>query len=754
MANEEKPLMDTQPTVHDESNFRPPDAADNVASVTSEDDSRPLGASDGARTGVLERAVGALDAMNHPESSVLEEPTEPSGVANGNVPVNLANNKRYYITKDNLDTYVKIEEGDGSTETRYILDFGFFLKKSTKVKEGKSVKEWDINTNRLKDIRDHWDPKIQSHLLVYMFTQTICATANVFKMNYVQYLVMVIFTFFAGSLAYLVRWPTERALFGSMDMNGAMISLSVCLAIIILLEFWEYHMTGNGYFQWTNFFQVLLIFQCIAYLLIIPWESYLSVTNTKKVMEILESTNLAMNVTHDMVWQEQPCSFLKTLNYSNFSSTVGKAKFMQESMQTEIVANFISDLTLDAIGNFEDVESNITDVSYYLMYISHDKFLIDNDTIRLEYTFNLTFPNGTHADYHNHQFLIDIEKTLRTTKKEIGKSLAILEEILELVDLDTVHSTHYDEYKICMRRITKILFNYQVMFKKLTNAVKAFDDVEVIYTFFNKYFFLHFSVWVIFWMALVSFSLVGRSKTTGIYTIMLRKLFIKTIAMLLFFMTLISAFANALRLLIDHRESQFRPALGAVNKVLAMMTGELEYSDTFQPGPGESDTSATVKQITFAFFTLVMVILSCNFLIAITMDDLNKIRRNAVSNQCKNILFGVLSKNSDGETEGVSDIQKLVNKYFPEVDEPQCLACFHLCLEKNSENKFINFVLRMLHNIQMESNKMSLWVCNKKTGEKGRRFKGGFLSIDTVSEVMGDKKGYETIQFSPRSQEP
>ena len=513
-------------------------------------------------------------------------------------------------------------------------------------------------------------------------------------------------------------------------------------------------MTGNGYFQWTNFFQVLLIFQCIAYLLIIPWESYLSVTNTKKVMEILESTNLAMNVTHDMVWQEQPCSFLKTLNYSNFSSTVGKAKFMQESMQTEIVANFISDLTLDAIGNFEDVESNITDVSYYLMYISHDKFLIDNDTIRLEYTFNLTFPNGTHADYHNHQFLIDIEKTLRTTKKEIGKSLAILEEILELVDLDTVHSTHYDEYKICMRRITKILFNYQVMFKKLTNAVKAFDDVEVIYTFFNKYFFLHFSVWVIFWMALVSFSLVGRSKTTGIYTIMLRKLFIKTIAMLLFFMTLISAFANALRLLIDHRESQFRPALGAVNKVLAMMTGELEYSDTFQPGPGESDTSAIVKQMTFAFFTLVMVILSCNFLIAITMDDLNKIRRNAVSNQCKNILFGVLSKNSDGETEGVSDIQKLVNKYFPEVDEPQCLACFHLCLEKNSENKFINFVLRMLHNIQMESNKMSLWVCNKKTGEKGRRFKGGFLSIDTVSEVMGDKKGYETIQFSPRSQEP
>ena len=223
--------------MHDESNFRPPDAADNVASVTSEDDSRPLGASDGARTGVLERAVGALDAMNHPESSVLEEPTEPSGVANGNVPVNLANNKRYYITKDNLDTYVKIEEGDGSTETRYILDFGFFLKKSTKVKEGKSVKEWDINTNRLKDIRDHWDPKIQSHLLVYMFTQTICATANVFKMNYVQYLVMVIFTFFAGSLAYLVRWPTEWALFGSMNMNGAMISLSVCLAIIILLEF-------------------------------------------------------------------------------------------------------------------------------------------------------------------------------------------------------------------------------------------------------------------------------------------------------------------------------------------------------------------------------------------------------------------------------------------------------------------------------------------------------------------------------------
>ena len=60
--------------------------------------------------------------------------------------------------------------------------------------------------------------------------------------------------------------------------------------------------------------------------------------------------------------------------------------------------------------------------------------MIDNDTIRLNYTFNLTFPNDTHADYHNHQFLIDIEKTLKSTKEEIGKSLAILKEILEMAD--------------------------------------------------------------------------------------------------------------------------------------------------------------------------------------------------------------------------------------------------------------------------------------------------------------------------------
>ena len=710
MGDEEKPFMDVKPGVHEASNSRPPSACYDAVSVTLEDEAIPLGTSDGGRPVVSEG-----DATNFPK------PTD--------------------LTKDNLDKHVKIEEIGGSTETRYILDFGFFVKEDGK-----------INTGLLERIRDHWDPKIQSHLLVYMFTQTICTAANVFRMYYGQYLAMLIFTFFAVSLAYLVRWPTESVLFGQMDMNGAWISLMICLVLIFILEGVEWTTTGIGYcFQWTNLFQVILIAEGIYYIWIVPWDSYLCVTNTNKVIGILQSTTLALNLTHDMVWQEQPCSFLNTSNDSNFSSRVGIAGLMQESLQTEMVENFISERTLDATGNFGDVVSNITNASYYLMHISQDKFLIDNDTIRLDYRFNLTFPNGTQADYRNHQFLIDIEKTLSSTKEEIGKSLEILKEILEMVELDTVHSNHYDEYKKCLQRISHLLFNYQLIFKKLTNANNAFDDVIIQD---DKYFFLHFSVWLIFWMALVSFSLVGRNKTTGIYTIMLRKLFIKTIAMLLFFMTLISAFANALRLLIDHRESQFRPALGAVNKVLAMMTGELEYSDTFQPGPGESDTSAIVKQMTFAFFTLVMVILSCNFLIAITMDDLNKIRRNAVSNQCKNILFGVLSKNSDGETEGVSDIQKLVNKYFPEVDEPQCLACFHLCLEKNSENKFINFVLRMLHNIQMESNKMSLWVCNKKTGEKGRRFKGGFLSIDTVSEVMGDKKGYETIQFSPRSQEP
>ena len=51
------------------------------------------------------------------------------------------------LTEENLDKYVKIEEIDGSNETRYILDFGFFLKKGT-------YRQWEINTTLLKHIRD------------------------------------------------------------------------------------------------------------------------------------------------------------------------------------------------------------------------------------------------------------------------------------------------------------------------------------------------------------------------------------------------------------------------------------------------------------------------------------------------------------------------------------------------------------------------------------------------------------------------
>ena len=648
---------------------------------------------------------------------------------------------KHVLTKQQMDNHVTVHGGDTSsaedvtTEKYYILNFGMFFNKDDNK---------NINTELLEGIRDHWDPKIQSHILVYMFTQTIAMRSMRSRLYFAEYFSMLVFTFLAGNLAYLVRYPTELH-WGITDLYSMHCWLWGSLISIIVIEAIQFSVYHKSYFKkWTNGLQAILILGSFIYIGIIPWNAVLCQQKTHKLIGIVDSTHLVMNVTYDMVKQKEICSLIRMSNDSNVSKEVG-----MEAMQTKVLQNFISESTSEASGNFGDAVSNVTDVSHYLDFLMQGDFSTNNETIKVPYEFNFTYPNGTSTYYRNHQYLVDIKEKLKETKEGIDKSAKLLKEVLKIADLD--------EYKLCLRRITKMVFHYQIIKQKLERALDTFNDLM---DADENNVFLHYACALIFWMSLISFCLLEKTKTASIYAIMLKKLFIKTVAMILFFTSLICAFANALRLLIDHRNTPFRTGFRGYNKVLAMMTGELEYTDTFQPGQGESNTSDIFKQLIFTFFIVVMVILVCNFLISITMNDLSEIRSNAVANQCKNILVDVLS-----DDDGIENIKKNMNKYFGENADSR-YACFQLCVDKSYfrwdnpkccpqmfpnrfvdwSNWMINQVLKISHDIKLETNRMSLWVYDEEMKEKKKKnegekaseilIEGGFLSIDTVKKLI------------------
>ena len=644
-----------------------------------------------------------------------------------------AEKEKYVLTKNQMDKCVTVYGGETShgekatTEKFYILDFAVFFNKNK-----------HIDRALLEKIRDHWDPKIQSHLLVYMFTQTIAMRSMRSSLYYAEYLAMLVFTFLAGNLAYLVRYPTELH-WGITDIYTMSCWLYGSLFFLIAVEAIQLGVYRMGYFKkWTNLLQAILILGSFLYIGIIPWNANLCLQKTNEVIKVLDSTQLAINVTHDMVRQKEICSLIKLSN--------GHWEVGVEESQTKVLQNFISERTSDAFDNFGDVVSNVTDVSYYLVFLTHDGFSTNNETIKVPYKFNFTYPNGTNTYYRNHQYLVDMKEKLKTTKEGIEKSVKLLKEILEIADLD--------EHTICLKRITKMVFHYLIIKQKLGSALDTFNHIR---DEDDNNVFLHYSCALIFWMSLISFCLLEKTKTVSIYAIMLKKLFIKTVAMILFFTSLICAFANALRLLIDHRNTPFRTGFRGYNKVLAMLTGELEYTDTFQPGQGESNTSDIFKQLIFTFFIVVMVILVCNFLISITMNDLSEIRSNAVANQCKNILVDVLS-----DDKGIEKIETNMDEYFGNDGSwyNGRRACFQLCVEKNyfrwenikylrscigrpqelidGLNWLINQVLKIYHDIKFETNRMSLWVYDDQTKEKKKMIKGGFLSIDTVRKLIDE----------------
>ena len=245
-----------------------------------------------------------------------------------------------------MDKHVTPVPANGEKPMHYILDFGLFMNK-----------KGDININLLEKIRDHWNPKIQSHLLVYMFTQTIAMRSQWF--NYAEVIFMQLFTFLAGNIAYLVRYPTELH-WGITDVYNMRFYLVASMFLIMGVEIIQWRIYRKGYFKkWTNRLQWVLIVCSFFYIGFIPLDATLSVQKTKSVIEIIDSTNIVMNVTHGMVNQKELCRLIKMSNDSNVPW-----KTDLDATQTIVLQDFISERTTDAADKFKGIVSNVTDVSY------------------------------------------------------------------------------------------------------------------------------------------------------------------------------------------------------------------------------------------------------------------------------------------------------------------------------------------------------------------------------------------------------
>jgi len=111
--------------------------------------------------------------------------------------------------------------------------------------------------------------------------------------------------------------------------------------------------------------------------------------------------------------------------------------------------------------------------------------------------------------------------------------------------------------------------------------------------------------------------IVGKTRTLGIYILMLSRTLRKSLALLFIYLNLIQAFAYAFLLLVDEKQHTI---FHAISKVVYMMVGAVNYNDTF-PTHEVHGHKLFVTQIIFVIFVITLPILFSNLLIGITVSD-------------------------------------------------------------------------------------------------------------------------------------
>ena len=623
----------------------------------------------------------------------------------------------------------------------YVIDFGVFLKEATDESPAK------LDVDFLQQIRDDWDVQIRSHIVVYLFTRTYAGKLAFLRL--IERMSILLFIYFACGLSTSILYPIDPHNFGltkTQIYTGAFMSL----VMILILELIEMIMTRRKYFESrTNWLQMILFFMSVIYLIIFPWEVPMDITGANHTMASLDYAGSIINRTKHFGLDKNWCQIVGAENLSTSS-------FDEPHHALNLPANVLSDYTYrpinKAIRIIDDIGDNITDVSFHLKTALLNNAHTGEGIISTVSDLKMILRNDQSVQYENHEFILNITQNICNTRKSVDKSLNNLKNIFKIVhpgeNLD-----QYPDLKSCLKQARLVFLNFEIVSMKLKEAR---DDFESATNSNENLAFLHYACVIIFMMAGVSFSLTANGLSGfSIYTIMLQTLLVKTTAVLRFFLPLIFAFANVFRLVVDHNNLPFKSGVGGFNKVMAMMTGEVEFTDYFQPDEGKSRTNDWFRQLVFFIFNVIMVIVVCNFLISITLSDLEKIRKQAVSIICKNALDDIITNTTlQGMIE--NDIQSDFGGFgILRSARNQPKICFQIVQMKTKINpyylrhrkmpalRWVYSKLTMLATYQetvVGNSPIGIYVYRRSgDGPIGEKLKTNYIPVETVKELLNQK---------------
>ena len=161
---------------------------------------------------------------------------------------------------------------------------------------------------------------------------------------------------------------------------------------------------------------------------------------------------------------------------------------------------------------------------------------------------------------------------------------------------------------------------------------------------FSRVINLHLGAWSVF-MAWINMTvLLGHFPGIGVYMFMFKYVTQTIIIFVLVYAPLLIAFAFGFYLLLP-RNSSFNDPFTSVLKVLSMMIGELDYTDTFAVDRSREESDWTIGsiQIIYTLFVVLVSIIIHNLILALTVNEVDVLFKRARSIQLEHLVRQVIT---------------------------------------------------------------------------------------------------------------
>ena len=154
---------------------------------------------------------------------------------------------------------------------------------------------------------------------------------------------------------------------------------------------------------------------------------------------------------------------------------------------------------------------------------------------------------------------------------------------------------------------------------------------------------LHLGAWsvLLIWFDLTL--LLGRIPAIGLYVYMWTHVLRTMVKVMIVFLPMLLAFSFAFYVLLPMQPA-FNDPVTAFFKSIAMMTGELDYTDNFSVDASElRDESVVTVQIMFAFFVFFVSIIVANLIIGLTVSQIDDLYNEARAIRLEKLVTQVIS---------------------------------------------------------------------------------------------------------------